>query len=92
VLDPPLVRWVDLPKSTYANIQLYRVTSSGLKKIWSVWPTADKFQLKSRWVFKGRVYRLRADQRYRVYGWPGFGAKSDHNYGEWFGWVDFTYR
>jgi hypothetical protein len=92
LFDPPLVRWVDVPKSTYANIQLYRVTSSGLKKIWSVWPTADKLQLKSRWTYKGRVYRLRADRHYRVYGWPGFGAKSDRNYGEWFGWVNFTYR
>jgi hypothetical protein len=92
VLDPPLVRWVDVPKSTYANIQLYLVTSVGIKKIWSVWPIADKLQLKSRWVYKGKAYRLRADRRYRVYGWPGFRAPSERNYGEWFGWVDFTYR
>jgi hypothetical protein len=92
VLDPPLVRWVDIPRSTYANVQLYLVTSVGLKKIWSVWPIADKLQLKSRWVYKGKVHRLRADRRYRVYGWPGFGPKSERRYGEWFGWLDFTYR
>jgi large repetitive protein len=91
-LDPPLVRWVDVPKSTYANIQLYLVTSVGMKKIWSVWPITEKLQLKSRWVYQGSVYRLRADRRYRVYGWPGFGAKSERRYGEWFGWVEFTYR
>lgn len=39
-----------------------------------------------------RVYRLRADRRYRIYGWPGFRALSERIYGEWFGWVDFTYR
>jgi hypothetical protein len=92
VTTPPLVRWVDVPKSTYANIQLYLVTSTGLKKIWSVWPIVDALQLKSRWVYKGHVYRLRAGRNYRVYGWPGFGAKSEARYGEWFGWVDFTYR
>jgi Bacterial Ig-like domain len=92
VLDPPLVRWVDVARSTYANIQLYRITSSGLKKIWSVWPTADRLQLKSRWVYKGRAYRLRAGGHYRVYGWPGFGALSERDYREWFGWIDFTYR
>jgi hypothetical protein len=91
-LDPPLVRWVDVPKSTYTNIQLYLVRADGLKKIWSVWPFADRLQLKSRWIYRGNVYRLRAGRHYRVYGWPGFGARSEADYGEWFGWVDFTYR
>jgi hypothetical protein len=92
VTTPPLVRWVDVPKSTYANIQLYLVTSTGVKKIWSVWPAGDKLQLKSRWVYRGHVYRLRAGRTYRVFGWPGFGAKSEARYGESFGWIDFTYR
>jgi large repetitive protein len=92
VTTPPLVRWVDVPKSTYANIQLYLVTSDGVKKIWSVWPVLDTLQLKSSWTYKGHRYRLRAGRTYRVYGWPGFGAKSEANYREWFGWIDFTYR
>lgn len=91
-LYPPLVQWVDVPNSTYANIQLYLVRAVGLKKIWSVWRLADELQLRLRWVYKGNVYRLRAGRSYRVYGWPGFGAKSEARYGEWFGWVDFTYR
>jgi hypothetical protein len=92
VRRPPVLRWVDVPDSTYANVQLYLVTSRGIKKIWSLWPAGERLRLRSRWVYRGKTYRLRANRRYRIYGWPGFGARSEARYGVSFGPLDFRYR
>jgi hypothetical protein len=58
----------------------------------SVWPTGSRFALGSRWTYRGHVYALRHGRKYRIYGWPGFGPKSEARYGKPYGWVGFTYQ
>jgi hypothetical protein len=90
VSGPPVASWVDLPTSTYSNIQVWN--ASVTIKMLSVWPTGTRFALRSRWTYKGHVYSLRHGRKYRIYGWPGFGQKSEARYGKPYGWVVFTYR
>jgi hypothetical protein len=87
---PPVASWVDLPNSTYSNIQVWN--ASVTIKMLSVWPTGSRFALGSRWTYRGHVYALRHGRKYRIYGWPGFGAKSEARYGKPYGWVGFTYQ
>ena len=87
---PPVASWVDLPNSTYSNIQVWNAAVT--IKMLSIWPTGPRFALGSRWTYRGRVYALRHGRKYRIYGWPGFGAKSEARYGKPYGWVEFTYQ
>ena len=87
---PPVASWVDLANSTYSNIQVWN--ASVTIKMLSVWPTGTRFALSSRWTYRGHVYALRHGRKYRIYGWPGFGPKSEARYGKPFGWVGFTFQ
>jgi hypothetical protein len=91
VLSAPItISWVDVANSTYSNIQVW---NAGLtRKMLSVWPKGSSYTLRSRWTYRGHEYRLRHGRTYRIYGWPGFGAVSNGNYGESYGWVQFTFR
>jgi hypothetical protein len=91
VLSAPItISWVDVANSTYSNIQVW---NAGLtRKMLSVWPKGTSYTLRTHWTYKGNEYRLRHGRTYRIYGWPGFGAISNGNYGESYGWVEFTFR
>jgi hypothetical protein len=77
VFRPPLVRWKRMNGTRYWNTQLWR---NGVK-ILSVWPTAPRYQLRARWVFDGKRYRL-TPGHYLIYVWPGIGEKTAGRYGE----------
>jgi hypothetical protein len=66
-------------------MQLWR---SG-RKILSVWPSSSAYRLQATWRFAGKRYSLGRGQ-YRIYVWPGFGAKSAVDYGPLLGWTSFT--
>jgi hypothetical protein len=46
----------------------------------SVWPARAAFQLKSKWSFGRRHYRLRPGE-YQWFVWPGYGRRAAANYG-----------
>jgi hypothetical protein len=77
---PPLLRWKRVRRARYYNVQLFR----GSRKVLSVWPTRARYQLKRRWTYRGRTYRLRPG-RYRWYVWPGFGPRPRARYGDLLG-------
>jgi hypothetical protein len=83
--SPPLIDWTPVRNATYFNMQLWR---DG-RKILSVWPAESSYRLRATWTFGGKQYAL-TQARYRVYVWPGFGAKSAVNYGGLLGWTAFT--
>jgi HYR domain len=83
--SPPLVDWTSVRNATYFNMQLWR---SG-RKILSVWPSRSSYRLQATWRYGGRRYSL-GRARYRIYVWPGFGAKSAVDYGRLLGWTSFT--
>jgi hypothetical protein len=83
--SPPLIDWTSVGSASYYNMQLWREG----RKILSVWPGKSSYHLQADWTFGGRHYALRQGT-YRVYVWPGFGAKSAANYGRLLGWTSFT--
>jgi hypothetical protein len=60
----------------YYNLQLWRRG----RKILSVWPARPRYQLKRRWRYGGRSWRL-GPGRYRWFVWPGFGPRPKADYG-----------
>jgi len=85
--SPPLIDWTSVENATYFNMQLWR----GGRKILSVWPRRSAYRLPATWTYNGGRYSLRSD-RYLVYVWPGFGAKSAVDYGRLLGWTAFRMR
>jgi hypothetical protein len=74
--SPPLFRWTPVRAGRYYNLQLWRRGH----KILSVWPARPRYQLKRRWSYGGRTWRLEPG-RYRWFVWPGFGPRSKADYG-----------
>ncbi len=74
---PPLLDWSAVPGATYYNVQLFRNGT----KILTAWPKSTSFRLARTWRFDGRTQTL-SPGRYRWYVWPGFGARSDSDYGK----------
>jgi len=83
----PRLQWKRIRHARYYNVQLYR----GTRKIWSVWPTSSRLQLRSKWTYKGRHYRL-TPGRYHWYVWPGFGSRRAHRYGHLIAHKRFTVK
>jgi hypothetical protein len=73
---PPLLRWTPVRGARYYNLQLWRRGT----QILSVWPARPRYQLKRRWRYGGRSWRLEPG-RYRWFVWPGFGPRSKADYG-----------
>jgi hypothetical protein len=73
---PPLLRWTPVRGADYYNVQLSRRG----RKILSVWPGRAHYQVKRKWKYGGRKWRLAAG-RYRWIVWPGFGKRSKADYG-----------
>jgi len=82
---PALLKWTPVRGARYYNVQLFR---DG-KKILSKWPGQAALQLKSKWRFHGKRYRLKPAE-YRWYVWPGEGPRSENRYGRMVGKRSFT--
>lgn len=82
---PPLLTWTPVRGARYYNVQLFR---NG-RKVLSAWPTRAALQLKPKWRFHGRRFRLRPAE-YRWHVWPGEGRLAARRYGERIGARSFT--
>jgi large repetitive protein len=87
VKAPPLLLWAGVARATYYNVQVYR----GAHKVLSAWPVRAKLKMRSRWVYRGRSYRLRKGG-YRWWVWPAFGPRSKASYGQLLGTGTFVVR
>jgi hypothetical protein len=83
---PPTLRWTEIPKASYYNVQLFRGS-----KILSAWPTHASLKLPRTWRFAGKRHRL-APGRYRWYVWPGYGPQRAARYGKALGHATFIIR
>jgi hypothetical protein len=85
VSAPPLLTWTPVRNARYYNVQLFR---DG-RKILSAWPKRAQLQLKAKWRFHGRRYRLKPGV-YKWYVWPGKGPRAARKYGKRIGRRSFT--
>jgi hypothetical protein len=81
----PMLRWREIRRASYYNVQLYRKG----KKILSAWPTKPRYQLREVWTYRGKRHRLQAGT-YWWYIWAGYGHRSEHRYGKLLGRRSFT--
>jgi hypothetical protein len=84
--DPPTLRWTEIPKASYYNVQLFKGS-----KILSAWPTRASFRLARSWKFRGKHHRL-APGRYHWYVWPGYGPQRANHYGKPVGNATFVIK
>jgi hypothetical protein len=77
IVRVPLLVWKRVRRASYYNVQIFRNRT----KVLSTWPRQPRFQLKRRWRFGGRSYRL-APAKYCWYVWPGYGKRSKRDYGK----------
>jgi hypothetical protein len=77
IVRVPLLVWKRVRRASYYNVQIFR----GRTKVLSTWPRQPRFQLKRRWRFGGRSYRL-VPGKYCWYVWPGYGKRSKRDYGK----------
>jgi hypothetical protein len=69
----------------FYNVQVYRRG----RKILSLWPRRARLNLRWRWVYKGRVERLRPAV-YAWVVWPAFGTQDSPRYGRMLGRSRFS--
>jgi len=81
----PRLTWTPVRGARYYNVQLFRNGT----KILSRWPRQASLQLKPKWRFHGRRYRLKPGE-YRWYVWPGKGPRAENRYGRMVGKRSFT--
>ena len=81
---PPKLVWARNAEASYYNVQLFR----GEKKILSTWPVKPSLKLKRTWKYQGKRYTL-TKGTYRWFVWPGYGARSNVDYGELLGSKSF---
>jgi hypothetical protein len=74
---PPLLRWTSVRRARYYNVQLYRND----RKVLSAWPQRPRYQIERFWRYAGEERRL-SPGRYVWYVWPGYGDRSQVNYGD----------
>jgi hypothetical protein len=85
IVAPPLLAWTPKRHADYYNVQLYR----GGTKVLSIWPKDASVRLKRTWRFAGHRHRLKPGV-YRWYVWPGFGPRTNNNYGRLIGTGTFV--
>jgi len=73
----PRLVWKPVRKASYYNVQVVRRG----RKILSVWPEGPERRLERRWTYRGTDYRLTAG-RYCWHVWPGYGKRSQRQYGK----------
>jgi hypothetical protein len=97
VSAPPLLIWQPRPRATYYNVQLWLVRTGGQQqaakpvKVLSAWPSTPRLKLNARWVYLGKTYRL-VPGSYRWFVFPGFGKRSQAQYGALVGQSAFTVK
>jgi hypothetical protein len=77
IVQLPLLIWKRVRKADYYNVQIFR----GRRKVLSSWPRQPRFQVKRRWRYGGRQYRL-VPGKYCWYVWPGHGRRAKRDYGK----------
>jgi hypothetical protein len=77
IVRVPLLVWKPVRRANYYNVQMFR----GRTKVLTTWPRQPRLQLKRRWRFGGRTYRL-VPGKYCWYVWPGYGKRSKRDYGK----------
>jgi hypothetical protein len=87
VRQPPLLRWREVKKASYYNVQVFR---NG-RKILSAWPTKAHYQVRRSWRYNGQRHVL-AGATYRWYLWAGYGKRSARHYGRLLGQRSFKVR
>jgi hypothetical protein len=86
VTSAPGLTWKKIKRARYYNVQLFR----GRHKVLSAWPGTNSFQIRTRWVYRGKRYTL-TPGHYRWYVWPGLGKRSRHHYGRLIGRSSFRF-
>jgi hypothetical protein len=76
----PLLVWKPARRARYYNVQVFR----GGRKILSDWPERTQRRLERRWTYRGTGYKLTAG-RYCWRVWPGYGKRSQRQYGKQLG-------
>jgi hypothetical protein len=64
--------WYPATQAQLYNLQLWRKSRDGWRKVASVFPTEEDYVLPRSWLSEGERYRLRRGT-YRWYVWPWFG-------------------
>jgi hypothetical protein len=77
---PPKLAWSGNREAAYYNVQVFR----GNIKILSIWPKKPTRALTKKWKFEGHTYSL-VPGVYTWFVWPGYGARSNADYGEMMG-------
>jgi hypothetical protein len=73
----PVLVWKPVRKARYYNVQVFR----GGRKILSAWPERSQRRLERRWTYRGADFKLTAG-RYCWHVWPGYGKRSQRQYGK----------
>jgi hypothetical protein len=73
----PLLVWKPVRRARYYNVQVFRRG----RKILSVWPERTQRRLERRWTYRGTDHKLAAG-RYCWHVWPGYGKRSQRQYGK----------
>ncbi len=82
--SPPLLAWRVANRARFYNVQVYRHG----RKILSRWPHRPRLKLRSRWTYKGHVFRLRP-AAYTWFVWPSYGPPASPRYGRMLGRSSF---
>lgn len=69
-----LFDWFPVEKVRLYNLQLWRRSASGWKKVASVFPSGHRFPLGRTWLYHGHRYRLRGGS-YAWFVWPWLGSR-----------------
>src|SRR5205823_6097331 len=77
---PVTLHWLQYPRATYYNVQLFR---NG-RKVLTAWPSTNRLTLTSSWLFAKTVVKF-GPGRYTWFVWPGLGLVKDRHYGELLG-------
>jgi hypothetical protein len=87
VKKPPRLRWNEVTKATFYNVQLYY----GNQKVLSAWPARGQLKVRRFWRYAGRGFRMRRGT-YHWYVWPAFGPRSASRYGQLLGQGSFAFK
>jgi hypothetical protein len=84
VKAPPSLRWREVPRAAYYNVQLFRRGG----KLLSAWPRLPRLKVSGSWEYLGHRYRLTRGH-YTWFVWPGFGPLARSKYGSLLGQGSF---
>lgn len=85
---PPVVRWPAVANANYYNVQLF---IRG-KKVLTAWPKSTRYNLPTKWTYRGKRYRMPKGVKVRWYVWPAFGTTAKPNFGPLIGTARFTVK